>query len=297
MNDTANASAAPAGTDASASAAATTIGSPAAAAPDTFAGLQNAESRAWVGSKGFKGLDPLVESARHADRLQTEMADLKSKALTPPPPDAKPEDWQAFYAKLGRPETADGYEFKLPEGLPPDMPYDSESAKASKAWFHEAGLAPRQAQALHDAYVKHAAEQHAAALAALKGRGETAHGELTKAWGAPDSDGYKTNVQHLNRFIDNNGGETLLSEMKSAGVLSQDGVVLAPTLAKAMSAAGAALYREDQLVSGSGVSGANPYASGSENVTEQMRMWRADPNRARAFMTAAGKRPSDYGLT
>lgn len=254
MTDTATTGAAAAGTSEGATAASATTGSQAAAASDFLAGLQSAESRAWVESKGYKALDPLIESARHADKVQSELADLKAKALTPPAPDAKPEEWDAFYARMGRPEKAEGYEFALPKDLPPELPYDAEGAKAYKQWSHEAGLTPRQAQQLHDKFVQHTAGQWQGAIAATEKAATDAHGALVKEWGAPDSAPYKANVEHADRFIRNNGGDALMGELKAKGLLAPDGTVLSPMLAQAMAKAGKA-YAEDGLATGKAAAG------------------------------------------
>ncbi|MGJ4857064.1 hypothetical protein ACN6KF_003048 [Labrys sp. La1] len=250
MTDPANPGAAPAVTPADANASPGNNGSPPGDAPDIFAGLQNAESRQWVESKGYRALDPLVESARHADKVQAEYNEFKAKALAPPANDAPKEQWDAFYAKLGRPEKAEAYEFKMPEGLPEGFAYDGESAKAYQGWAHEAGLNPRQAQALHDRFVQYQAGQQTAYAQSIVQKGETAQGELVKVWGDKASEGYKQNVQFADRFIRHNGGEALLGEMKANGLLDPDGFVLSPVLAQAMAKAGKALYAEDQFATG-----------------------------------------------
>ncbi|WP_448950599.1 hypothetical protein [Labrys neptuniae] len=254
MMDTANPGAAMAGTPADATVPPATNGSPAGGAADFLAGLRNAESRQWVESKGFKALDPLVESARHADRIQSEFNDLKAKALTPPAPDARPEEWQAFYSRLGRPDTAEGYEFRMPQGLPEGFAYDSESAKAYRGWAHEAGLSPRQAQGLHDRFVQYQAGQQGAYVQAIVQRGESAQTELVRAWGDRNSESFRANVQFADRFIHQNGGQALMGELKANGLISPDGYVLSPVLAQAMAKAGRALYAEDQFATG-GVAG------------------------------------------
>ncbi|WP_448953066.1 hypothetical protein [Labrys neptuniae] len=250
MTDQAMAGAAQAGTSEGAAAAAANNGSQAAATSDIFAGLQNAESRQWVESKGYKALDPLVESARHADKVQSEFNDFKAKALAPPANDAPKEQWDAFYAKMGRPEKAEAYEFSMPQNLPEGFAYDGESAKAYQGWAHEAGLSPRQAQALHDRFVQHQAGQQTAYAQSIVQKGEAAQGELTKVWGDKASDGFKANVQFADRFIANNGGDALMGELKANGLLSPDGYVLSPVLAQAMAKAGKALYAEDQFATG-----------------------------------------------
>lgn len=170
--------------------------------------------------------------------------------LAPPGADAPAEAWDAFYARLGRPQTPQGYEFALPADLPADLPYDADSAARYKAWSHAAGLTPRQAQSLHDAFVRDQAQAYARHDAAFRARSEEAHRALVRDWGEPQSRGYSENLQFADRFIANNGGEALLGELKAGGLVSHEGAVLSPLLAKAIARAGRALYAEDQFVTG-----------------------------------------------
>ena len=63
-------------------------------------------------------------------------------ALTMPSKDATPEEWSAFYAQIGRPETPEGYELPLPEG-------DSgEFAKQMAPILHKHGVSAEQAKGL-----------------------------------------------------------------------------------------------------------------------------------------------------
>lgn len=57
-----------------------------------------------------------------------------------------PENWDALFTKLGRPETPDKYEFEKPE-LPEGMVYNEELEKRFKEFAHKTGLLPAQAQA------------------------------------------------------------------------------------------------------------------------------------------------------
>jgi len=247
MTDEAAATAATAVTGADASATATANGSAAVTASDPFAGLQNAESLEWIKSKGFKALDPVVESARYADKVKSEFEDFKGKALTLPLPDAKQEEWDAYYAKIGRPEKPEGYEFKLPEGLPENLPYDAERATAYKTVSHLAGLTPKQAQVVHDWAAKDAAGQFLAMKQAETKQVEAADVEIVKDWGPHDSDGYKTNLQHADRAINKLG---IMDELKAGGYLTSEGNVKMPKLAKALALVGRQLYAEDTLVTG-----------------------------------------------
>jgi hypothetical protein len=271
-------------------AAVATPGSSDGAATDLWAGLRDEGNRKTVDAKGWaaKGLDDVVSSYR-------ELESRLGKALVPPGDDAKPEDWTAFYAKLGRPEKPEAYEFKLPEGLPENFPYDGKSAVEFKTWAHEAGLTPRQAQAVHDKYVGHTAatlQQHAEATAKAI---EEAHGTLVKEWGDPTTETYKRNQELANRAIRQQGGSELLGELKRIGALGPNGEVMTPHLAKALAKTGQALYAEDTAFGGPS-QGPNPFSEKSLNMTAQGQIIRTDPDHARALIRAAGDDPKKWGL-
>ncbi len=88
------------------------------------------------------------------------------------------EGWAAVYAKMGRPESADGYELPVPEG---DA---GEFAKTTSQWMHEAGLSKQQAQALATHWNEHQAAQAEAQQAALAQQVEKDMTAMKQAWGA-----------------------------------------------------------------------------------------------------------------
>jgi hypothetical protein len=272
------------------SAAVATSGSSNGAPTDVWAGLQDEGNRTTVAAKGWaaKGLDDVVTSYR-------ELESKLGKSLTPPPDDAKPEDWNAFYAKLGRPEKPEAYEFKLPEGLPENFPYDGKNAVEFKNWAHEAGLTPRQAQAVHDQFVKHTATTMSQVTEAQSKAAQTAHESLVKAWGEPESPTYKRNQELANRAIRQQGGDELVGELKAINALGPNGEVKTPRLAMALAKIGATLYAEDTAFGGPS-HGPNPFSDKSENMTEQGRIIRNDPDHARALIRAAGLKPQEWGL-
>lgn len=128
----------------------TIVGNPAGAAPAGSEGGAPApqdwtatlpeDVRGVVQNKGWRSPADAIGSYQNLEKLLG--ADKAGRALVPPKEDASPEEWQAFYGKLGRPDAADGYKLPVPEGD------TGEFAKQAAAWFHEAGLTTKQAEAL-----------------------------------------------------------------------------------------------------------------------------------------------------
>ena len=148
----------------------------------------------WKGSLGDSGAAflPLVQTKgwkSPADALQSYQeleSTLGRDKVVVPGANAKPEDWDKVYAKLGRPEKPDGYGLKPLEGMPEGL-YDQKSA----AWFasvaHKAGLNPSQARLLHDEFAKLQVEGHNAKINAVRQAGEQGEAALRSEWG-PDYD-------------------------------------------------------------------------------------------------------------
>lgn len=105
-------------------------------------------------------------------------------ALTMPGKDATPEEWSAFYAQVGRPETPEGYELPVPEG-------ESDAfAKQMAPVLHKHGISAEQAKGLAaDWNAMMQAQQEAGALAeterhaAQKSRNEAESVSLRNEWG------------------------------------------------------------------------------------------------------------------
>ena len=64
------------------------------------------------------------------------------------------------------------------------------------------------------------------------------------------------------------------------------------SIAKALASAGTKLYSEDNLFGSSTSSLSNPWEKGKANLTEQGKIFAADPDRARRLAKAAGVKPS-----
>lgn len=105
---------------------------------------------------------------------------IGANRLAVPGKDAKPEDWDAFFAKAGRPEKADGYQFTKPEGF---EGYDDAFAGTFREVAHKAGLLPQQAAALHDWWVEQSKGTIAKAQETLAASEAALNTEISKTWG------------------------------------------------------------------------------------------------------------------
>jgi hypothetical protein len=262
-------------------------GSTAPAATDWMSGLSEgnrklAETKGWTTPESA---DKVLTSYAELERMQGE-------ALRPPKDDAPPEEWNKFYSRLGRPETADKYEFKRPEGLPPDLPYSDELAKTSKAWMHEAGLNTKQAQRVHDGFVQYMAQQQTAQVEATKQAVESTHDVLVRDWGGPpDSEAFKQKHALADRAARKLG---IVDDLKGAGILLPDGSLTKPQIAKALAEIGQSMFSEDTIGDGDtpGTS-ENPFKRDANGKIKSpgaiSALVKSDPERAKRLAREAGE--------
>jgi hypothetical protein len=265
-------------------------GSAAPEAKSWFDGLSEgnrklADAKGWTKPEG--GIDKVLTSYAELERLQGE-------TLRVPAADAPKEEWDKFHSKLPedmRPVASpDKIEFKRPEGLPADLPYNEELANASKPWMAEAGLTSKQAQAVHDKFAGYMAEQAKSHQAAVAKSVETTHDELVKDWGPTDSDSFKEKLAVANLAMKKLG---LVDAYKAKGVLLPDGALTEPQIAKAFAAIGEAMFKEDKIDGDGSLGGVNPFkrnaAGRIENVTAISALIKSDPERAKRLCQEAGE--------
>ena len=267
-----------------------------ATASDAFAGLDTG-TREWIGTKGYKTVADVTAAARNAESLI-------GRSVQIPADDAKPEDIEKFLDKATakyRPKDADGYEFKLPEGVPKEMPYDADFAKEFKGAAHKLGLTARQAAAVHDFYVGRAAGAFTAQGEANGARASAATEALEKAWGKPDSETFQKQSDNALRAIKGLGGDELMASFREAGLFAKVGandVVMSGPIAIALAKVGERLFKEDSLEAGSSQNASdNPFKDGPDkgNLTAQGILWNSDPEKAERLVRAAGFTPEQFG--
>ena len=126
----------------------------------------------------FKGrpVQEVFKSYDHAHKLTADRLTL------PVGKNDRPEVWEKVYDALGRPKDPSGYQFQKPE-LPGGLQYDPGLERAFAKVCHEAGILPRQAQALFNFYNSHVVEELKVSMAerdTAYGRG---HDEIHEKFG------------------------------------------------------------------------------------------------------------------
>lgn len=183
--------------------------SPAPVSESWTSGLDD-DSRSFVETKGWKEPSDVLSGYRNLEKVLGN----PDARLTVPGEDATPEDWGKVYAKLGRPETKDGYDFAMPEGLPEGFAYNENLANGLKEWAHEAGLSPRQAQTIHDKYVSTIAESQQSAAVERN----NAHQETIKALKTEWGSNFDRNTELAYRASLTVGGDKFVEKMEATGL-------------------------------------------------------------------------------
>ena len=122
------------------------------AAPLWYDSIQDPAIKELMQQKRYDDPQSLATAYYHANRMIS-----GDRVITLPGADAKPEDWDAIYTKMGRPAKADDYQFKFPDGTKPD----ENMVTFAKNMFHTLGLDPTRAQKGVDMWEAWAKEQTA----------------------------------------------------------------------------------------------------------------------------------------
>lgn len=159
--------------------AAAAVAAPAApAAAPAIAWMPDADTDTvgFVQNKGWAGPADAIKGYRQLETFVG--AERAGRGVVIPKDDADPVEVGAFYERLGRPSTAEGYRLPVPEGQ------DGEFAKLAATKFHELGITAKQGQALAEWFNEHGqglSQQQQEAEAAAFQQEQAA---LDRDWGA-----------------------------------------------------------------------------------------------------------------
>ena len=152
--------------------------------------------------KDFKDIGSLTKSFIEAQKLVGGSARV-------PKADAPDEEWAKFYQRVGRPESAEKYELKMPQ-MPEGQKVDEKLVTNFKTWAHEAGLHPRQAQRLLDRYTAAQAQM----VTEYNESMTNGVAELKKEWGA----NFDKNTALAVKAVNELGDDDLKALLDSTGL-------------------------------------------------------------------------------
>lgn len=133
--------------------------------------IQDADMQAFARNKGWK--DPIEAVNSYINLEKFTGAEKSGRGVVIPKDDATPEEWNAYYNKIGRPESPENYELPMPDG-------DSgEFASQMSKLFHDAGIPKAAAQKLAEGWNQMQAEQQSVAESQAIAQEQT----LKKEWG------------------------------------------------------------------------------------------------------------------
>ena len=180
-------------TDAGQADAAPVDGGQAPATPETPAawyGEATPETVGYIQNKGWDEPSKAIEAYQNLEKFHGVPADQLIKL----PKDGEPMD--DIYNRLGRPESADAYEWEAPEGTQVDDAYLS----AMKASAHAEGVSQKGFEAMANAHAEYEQQLLESHYAEISKQQEIEIAELKKEWGS----GFEERAELGRRFIAKN---------------------------------------------------------------------------------------------
>lgn len=137
------------------------------------------DTKGWVSGKAWDKLEPnaaLAEAIKLGRSAEQKLGVPADQVLRLPGANAKPEDWNSIWSRLGRPEKPEGYEIKPPEGQ------DATFLNTATTWFHKLGMPKAMAQGLVTEWNSYMAAQQAAEEGRWNQTFDTQLAELQGEW-------------------------------------------------------------------------------------------------------------------
>lgn len=209
-----------------------------AAAADWKAGLVD-ELKNDPSIAQIKDINSMAKSFIHAQRM------VGANKVMVPGEKATPEEWNAFYKAVGRPDAPEGYDLPGPKD---EKAAGYEAYKQFRDTVHKAGLTNTQAATVLDFLVNLGESEYAGVEASMKQEREQAAADLRKEWGLA----YEKNVAIANRLVKVFGGDE-----KSQQALA-DAMNGNPQVVKFCAAIGSKLLEDNLLGEVSGSSALSP---------------------------------------
>lgn len=145
---------------------------------------------------------------------------------------ASDADWENVFNKLGRPESPDKYDLKLPDRLKEDQGLVKSYSEA----MHKAGILPKQAQSVMDWWTNFSQQRDTEMRAQIDTKLQEGQGKLTQEWGSATPQKLRQGTAAVKAF----GGDELMKLLTATGLDKH------PVMLKAWANAGETL-KEDAI--------------------------------------------------
>ena len=161
------------------------------------------------------------KDANEVGQYIKELQSFAGKKGDIPKEDASEEEWNAFYQKLGRPDSIEGYDFTLNDEFvdiigEDSKPFFEETIEGFKQKAFEMGASAEQAEGLVDWYLDIVAKDIETSNDSVKENLESMEAELKKEWG----DSYNGMMNGIEVMLKANGmPEENIQFAKESGLL------------------------------------------------------------------------------
>lgn len=132
------------------------------------------DNKGYVQKKGFDGPGTLLTSYRNLEKLVGGGLEDVIKV----PKESDPKLWDPIYNRLGRPETPEKYDLKLPQGT------DKETDQWTRKAFHEVGMTQAQAAKFTEKWAEFSSAAEKVQTEARSAKLAEEHKALQTEWGA-----------------------------------------------------------------------------------------------------------------
>lgn len=127
----------------------------------------------------YKGMYPEFKKPEDFVKSYDELYRKMGSSINQPKEDSPQEDWDKFYNKLGRPESADKYDFQIDE----NTKVDDEFLGKFRSKAHELGVSQKQAKEMFNWYNKESSEVEARYTQESEDSKNRALADLKVRWG------------------------------------------------------------------------------------------------------------------
>ena len=212
-----------------------------------------AEEKLWEPLKG-KPVPEILKAYANAEKMI-------GGSVRIPKEDAKPEEWAAFYKKMGRPDTVEGYNIQKPDKLPDGVTWNDDLTSWFAKTAHENGLSKNQVQKIMKSWNE---VETAKAHSAQKEMGQRLS-KLQEQWGDEFAGRVELGVRGIERLMP----KEEVTEFKA--LLDTTGIGNHPLMIKYAHLVGKML-QEDGYIIGDGKGG----ALGAEAAKKEIAAINAD---------------------